>query len=266
MLSQTDEVYQETYKSLQNTGCAKVLQYFNKNWHPIRNEWVEGLKHQATTFGNYTNNRVEAINHEIMQVVKQYAPLQEMFSDLLIVLNSLHLEPDQRAMEALLKAPVVRNLTSYEEEYCNILTPYAFAIVSKELKKANEMDSLEQYAHLEVSEESCSCSVQLSVALLHSFGCQIGKMADLRATLLSLVAYTVTLAANKCKRHLSVSRRVVGHLLRPPSKRGLLMHTYNFQKCLGFKVEGSINRSAAEISKRRLKYWWKKSREEIDTT
>lgn len=177
------------------------------------------------TFGNNTNNRVEAINHKIMQVVKQYAPLHEMFSDLLIALNSLHLEPDQRAMEALLNAPAVRNLTSCEEEYCNILAPYAFAIVSKELKKANEMDSLEQYAHLEVFEESCSCSLQLSVALLHSFGCQIGKMADLHATLLSLVAYTVTLAATKCERQLSVSRRVVRRFLCPPSKWGPLMHT-----------------------------------------
>ncbi|XP_049514021.1 uncharacterized protein LOC125941116 [Dermacentor silvarum] len=163
--SQTEEEYQETYKSLQNTGCAKVLQYFNKNWHPIGNEWVKGFKHQATTFGNSKNNRVEAINQKIMQAVKRYAPLHEMFSDLLTVMNSLHLQRDQTAMEALLKAPVVRNLTRCEQEYCNILTPYAFAIVSKELKKANEMDSLEQYAHLEVSEESCSCCLSKAMRL-----------------------------------------------------------------------------------------------------
>lgn len=144
--SKGEDYYQETYKSLQDTGCAKVLQYFNNNWHPICNEWVEGLKHQATTFGNSTNNRVKAINQEIMQVVKRYASLHEMFSDLLTVVNSERLERDQRAMEALLKAPVVGNLTSCEEEYCKILTPYAFHIVSKEMKGANEMDSLEKYA------------------------------------------------------------------------------------------------------------------------
>ena len=37
-------------------------------------------------------------------------------------------------------------------------------------------------------------------------------------------------------------------------------------EALGFKVEGNINRSAVEISKRRLEYWWKKSREKMDTT
>lgn len=55
--SQKVAQYQETYKDLQDTSCTKMLEYFDRNWHPIHSEWVEGLKHQATTFGNSTNNQ-----------------------------------------------------------------------------------------------------------------------------------------------------------------------------------------------------------------
>ena len=37
----------------------KVAEYYMKNWHPIREEWVEGLKQKQFNLQERTNNRIE---------------------------------------------------------------------------------------------------------------------------------------------------------------------------------------------------------------
>lgn len=72
---------------------------------------------------------------------------------------------DHRAMKALLKAPVVRNLTTCEEKYHATLTPYAFSIILKEIRKANDLDALGQHSDPEVSAENCSCTLTRAIML-----------------------------------------------------------------------------------------------------
>ena len=56
--SKSELSYQVLYEQLLSTRLYTVIQYFNDNWHPIRNEWVEGYKNKYTNFLNSTNKSV----------------------------------------------------------------------------------------------------------------------------------------------------------------------------------------------------------------
>ena len=55
----------EIYKELKELELTKVAAYFEKNWHGIREEWVEGLKKQHLSLGERTTNRVESTFQKI---------------------------------------------------------------------------------------------------------------------------------------------------------------------------------------------------------
>ena len=40
--AQNETSYDQFYQQLQNIKFKSVLNYFDKNWHGIRNQWVEG--------------------------------------------------------------------------------------------------------------------------------------------------------------------------------------------------------------------------------
>ena len=54
--------YDDLYSQLQSCTPKEVVSYFNENWHPIRKEWVIGMKSSCGYFLNFTNNRIECIN------------------------------------------------------------------------------------------------------------------------------------------------------------------------------------------------------------
>ena len=50
------------YEELQRDSPKEVVAYFNKNWHPIKDEWVLGMKSDCGSFLNFTNDRLESLN------------------------------------------------------------------------------------------------------------------------------------------------------------------------------------------------------------
>ena len=42
--------YNELYKSFENSCPKIVVDYFKENWHPIKEEWVMGLRQNVTVF------------------------------------------------------------------------------------------------------------------------------------------------------------------------------------------------------------------------
>ena len=54
--------YKELHQDLVGANLKSVSDYFNTNWHPIREQWVDGLKNEIITFQNCANNRIESIN------------------------------------------------------------------------------------------------------------------------------------------------------------------------------------------------------------
>ena len=77
--SWTEEEYIENYKLLQSTNLKKVIDYFDKNWHSNRQEWVAGMKSNNLTLMNLTNNRIERLNLDIKAVCSKNASLADFF-------------------------------------------------------------------------------------------------------------------------------------------------------------------------------------------
>ena len=47
-----------------------MLTYYNENWHPIKEQWVEGFKTQSSNFMNRkNNNRVESTKQKLKSVI-----------------------------------------------------------------------------------------------------------------------------------------------------------------------------------------------------
>ena len=49
--------YQQCYRHLKDTKLKSVVQYFDKNWHGIRAQWVDGMKNEACNFMKRTKQQ-----------------------------------------------------------------------------------------------------------------------------------------------------------------------------------------------------------------
>lgn len=74
--SQIKSESQEDYLRIYNKFCEEApksfIDYYNENWHNIRNEWT---KYNVKAFGNYTNNRCESINADYKRIFPKNAKL-----------------------------------------------------------------------------------------------------------------------------------------------------------------------------------------------
>ena len=77
----SEAVYQDLYEQLMQTRFTAVKEYFIKNWHSIRNEWVEGNKKKFSNFLNSTNNRLESINQKLKSVITKHSCLLDFHRD-----------------------------------------------------------------------------------------------------------------------------------------------------------------------------------------
>ncbi len=85
--AQSEEKYMELYEKFTEMGFEKANHYFDTNWHPIRHQWVEGLKGRVGTLGNRTNNRLESVNKHVKSVVQRFSSLLQFFKDLDIAID-----------------------------------------------------------------------------------------------------------------------------------------------------------------------------------
>lgn len=79
--SKTAELYDDIYKEFAATVPTSVLQYFNLNWHNIKEEWTTH-KMVDGTLGNETNNRLESLNGKIKNASDRYNTLVKFIDDL----------------------------------------------------------------------------------------------------------------------------------------------------------------------------------------
>jgi len=47
----TEEIYNELYTQLQAIASLKQIEYFDKNWHPIKSKWVAYYRKNIVTLG-----------------------------------------------------------------------------------------------------------------------------------------------------------------------------------------------------------------------
>ena len=142
--ARNEEEYSKLYDELKNSP-QKVVEYFENNWHCIRNEWVDGLKNASCNFMNRTNNRVESINQKLKSVISRYSGITPFFQDLMKCLSTLTVERDHKALEITMK----RQVSTYDPstaigQFMSLLTPYSFGFVKDQLERASQVQNIQQ--------------------------------------------------------------------------------------------------------------------------
>ena len=180
--SETD--YQEKY----NDFCAVspnhlVTEYFNKNWHSIKEkwveglktnklikeEWVEGLKTNKLNFNTSTNNRLESFFQKLKSCVTTRLSIREFIEKFLGLIASQRIK--RRFKHISSKVPIQQSISDAETEYFSFVTPYAFKHVRQQPKKSedvhitNENTVMTPTGPIEVSSDSCECGTFRSMCL-----------------------------------------------------------------------------------------------------
>lgn len=70
-----EKKYNYLYGKFQKSAPPKVLQYYDKNWHSRREEWVRYAVSKKS-MGNYTNNPVETANAQLKTDIPPYSELE----------------------------------------------------------------------------------------------------------------------------------------------------------------------------------------------
>ena len=76
---QNQQLNMQLHQDLHRANLKSVTEYFDTNWHPIKEQWVDGLKNDNVTFQNRTNNRLECINQLLKSVITKYSSLPLFF-------------------------------------------------------------------------------------------------------------------------------------------------------------------------------------------
>lgn len=123
----------EFYEKLNALQCTSILDYFNRNWYNIRDQWAAYATNKNFNFMNKTTNRLETTNQKLKSVVTLYAPLHTFFKQTLECLFSLNIEKDQRTINSLQRQPISNvTETEIERKYRSVL--FHLRILSSKLK------------------------------------------------------------------------------------------------------------------------------------
>ena len=104
ILQQMDECM-ELYNDFQINAPSTVFDYFNEQWHSIRDQRTLGAKCAAGNFFNNTNNRIESINAKIESVIAKYSSLEEFVDNFFLIINIFRCERDHKATYCSQKVP-----------------------------------------------------------------------------------------------------------------------------------------------------------------
>ncbi|XP_043270291.1 uncharacterized protein [Venturia canescens] len=175
--SSTETEYMRYYEKIKELPAA-IVNYFDKNWHEIRSEWILSVDFMQSTFLNTTNNRIESLNAKVKSVVKLYSTLEEFIESFFVLVGCLHSERDFKAAFNYQKTCII----PYQEDsaewlYCYHLTRLAFKFVNKELssfRRGKFIFTKLDDEHFEfrldesmvvASEKSCECPAFSSMML-----------------------------------------------------------------------------------------------------
>ena len=173
----SEEIYQVIYTRFCECAPPTVISYFNTQWHPIRGQWIMGMKYKTGNFLNGTNNRLECINQKLKSVISRYSSLEEFVEKFFLILRVLRSERDHKAALVAQKVPVAYHSLSDEASlsYMKYLIPYAYQFLAKqmELKKKVSLedkgDGIFESASSEglimVSSSTCQCTSWKSMKL-----------------------------------------------------------------------------------------------------
>lgn len=149
-------------------NCPKVNQYFDANWHNIRDQWVAFYVNQHKNFGNRTNNRLKSFNQKIKAVVSKYSGMANFFDDLWTCTSSYKVERDHQAADDILRKALTKPQLDHMSPYSKLLTNYAYRKVCEQAMMGDEViflsiseveaECVENSLIIETSDEQCNCA------------------------------------------------------------------------------------------------------------
>ncbi|KAF0706194.1 zinc finger SWIM domain-containing protein 3-like [Aphis craccivora] len=138
----SEKEYQDMYTIFLSKAPHAVKNYFIKNWHDIREEWVTGLAFNSGNFLNATNNRLESFNSKLKSVIPTFSNLSEFFKQLFVVLKCVRSERDSKTIGIIQKRPTKQFRNDDEYKYYKLLTPYAFNYLKQSLTSTDNSNVL----------------------------------------------------------------------------------------------------------------------------
>ncbi|CAG5090336.1 Protein of unknown function [Cotesia congregata] len=179
--------YDDLYLQLNLAASPEFIDYYNLNWHNIKNEWTV-YNIAINSLGNKTNNRLESINAKIKQVCKKNSPLSITIKDFFEWYSSHKTQSRLRTAKQFLKRPNRTVEDSARQQYINKLSKYACNKVFLEMKSSEnincpEIDKLTdtcKFGNFETSVRTCQCPFYISMHLPCKHIFAIGHALNLR--------------------------------------------------------------------------------------
>lgn len=137
--SRSSAEYDHLYSTLRNLNLPEVIEYFDENWHTIRNEWTLHGKNEWNNYMNYTNNRVESLNQKIKIIGTHYASLLGFFNNVIQSYSVISSERDIKVVKSSMKIVRQRFDDINLQRYNEFLTSYVFEKVLEEYKKSEKV-------------------------------------------------------------------------------------------------------------------------------
>ena len=164
--------YMAKYSNLKASVPDKILNYFDKNWHSIREEWVEKLKLRQLNFSTRTNNSIESFFQKLSSCVSRSCNLIELLGNFWGLIATLHFERRFRLVQQQQKtSSKEEEVTIAKQEFEKYLTPFAFTLVQKQIEFAKNVEVLDeqQWKHpvkcYTLTKEGCTCCTYMSMSL-----------------------------------------------------------------------------------------------------
>ena len=154
------------------SACTiNVSTYYKKNWHPIRSEWVEGLKQQQLNLCESTNNRIESFFGKLKAHIDHHSSIKQLVEGFLTAVGTMRDERMAKMTKRLTKVSILPHAFEVLLDYEEVVTPYAVDYISSQLEyslkvKVLDSGSVESSSGiLGVSENNCDCNSFQSMGL-----------------------------------------------------------------------------------------------------
>ncbi|XP_043533844.1 zinc finger SWIM domain-containing protein 1-like isoform X2 [Chiloscyllium plagiosum] len=188
------EEYDLLYHQLLDTNAQRAIDYFHRQWHGSRGQWVESFKHEGETYLTSTVKRVELLSQQLQARLGKPADSASLAEGLLRALGGLRAESEGRDGQQQLRSPPAES-SPVAAAYWELLTGYAFARVCRELEEA------EWVSFLSAGPERARPACRRRALLTGTGGCQCAFRTAMKLP---------------C-RHLLALRRLRGHELYDPT-------------------------------------------------
>lgn len=172
--SETD--YNNNVQMLHNTKFQTVITYFEKNWNPIKEQWVHFFKNRFFNLGETTNNRIESTFNKLKSVCSKHSSLMQFFVEFFTFLGAIRNDRHHHHLMSLTRKDISKLENPVEQAFYEQLTPYAFSRLKPELQSTNSNYKYERVdastfrlvsstKTYNLTHQSCNCSFMTKMGL-----------------------------------------------------------------------------------------------------